>query len=345
MGKLNKTAHDWKSAKKEKDLAQKRQLEKIQKDLEELDQDASKKPRYSSASPTVFLSSDIKMKNDSSESSSDSKDFALEMDACAVCKDFSSDKGAPVECQECHNMYHRECHQPPISHQDASDPRCVWYCSWCTKNMKKVAKQINSKSFQAASNPVQERISSLESKNKAAFATPFKRHEIKTTPQSSTGNGSTGGSLAGWAALSGKSMNTTTVVSKTATTSKSSSPNLHTSSQKPVSSSSPSHSKDKTSKSAKPPKAGQKFAVSDDFDFAKALGGDLPSGSSKPGSNKSGSKLGSGWGGNAKPSVFPKATASSSSTSKSSSLSGTNAEKRIQSMKKKAKMNPKKSKV
>lgn len=42
-----------------------------------------------------------------------------------------------VECQECHALYHQECHKPPVTDQDVNDPRLVWYCAKCTKSLKK----------------------------------------------------------------------------------------------------------------------------------------------------------------------------------------------------------------
>ncbi|XP_039247771.2 integrator complex subunit 12-like [Styela clava] len=311
--KIVKT-HDTK--KKEKDSAQKRQFEKIQKDLLELDQEVSKKSRLDSQSP-AFLSNDkFRSGNESKRSplASDDKDYAIEMDelACVVCKGFSNDKGNTIECQECHNWYHRDCHQPPIS-EDANDPRCLWNCSVCTK---KVAKQISSKPSTVA-RPNLVRDNSFEPKNKSAFVTPFKRNEIKSTLQSS-GNGSVGGSLSGWAALSGK-----TIPQPSATTKQ----------VKPTTSGVLS-SKEKRDKSTKMPKVGPKLAVSDAF--AEALGADLPTGmasSSKSSSHKSNP---SSWISTSKSSMFPKAAATTSLAS---------AEKRFQNMKKKAKLNSKKSKI
>ncbi|ESN93662.1 hypothetical protein HELRODRAFT_88378, partial [Helobdella robusta] len=42
-----------------------------------------------------------------------------------------------VECQECHSLYHQECHKPAIT-EDVNDPRFVWYCFKCSKNLKKI---------------------------------------------------------------------------------------------------------------------------------------------------------------------------------------------------------------
>ena len=42
-----------------------------------------------------------------------------------------------VECQECHQLYHQECHKPPVTDQDVNDPRLVWYCAKCANKLKK----------------------------------------------------------------------------------------------------------------------------------------------------------------------------------------------------------------
>ena len=42
-----------------------------------------------------------------------------------------------VECQECHSLYHQECHKPPVTQREMSDPRFVWYCAKCTKERAK----------------------------------------------------------------------------------------------------------------------------------------------------------------------------------------------------------------
>lgn len=45
-----------------------------------------------------------------------------------------------VECQECHNLYHQECHKPQATDKDVNDPRLVWYCARCTRQMKRMVR-------------------------------------------------------------------------------------------------------------------------------------------------------------------------------------------------------------
>ena len=70
--------------------------------------------------------------------------------ACVVCKQIDYLPGNQlVECQECHSLYHQECHKPPATQQEISDPRSIWYCAKCTKNMKKISSK-SSKSVSAS---------------------------------------------------------------------------------------------------------------------------------------------------------------------------------------------------
>ncbi|KAH9366611.1 hypothetical protein HPB48_010282 [Haemaphysalis longicornis] len=77
----------------------------------------------------------------SPDSSSDGEDFTVDMgQVCIMCnqQDVTA-KNQLIECQECHCLYHQECHRPPATDYDVNDPRLVWYCARCTKNMKKMA--------------------------------------------------------------------------------------------------------------------------------------------------------------------------------------------------------------
>ena len=55
---------------------------------------------------------------------------------CCVCKSLMQDVGNKLmECHTCQNLYHQECHSPPVSNEEADDPRLVWNCSECSKTM------------------------------------------------------------------------------------------------------------------------------------------------------------------------------------------------------------------
>lgn len=48
-----------------------------------------------------------------------------------------------VECQECHNLYHQDCHKPQVTDKEVNDPRLVWYCARCTRQMKRMVRKTN----------------------------------------------------------------------------------------------------------------------------------------------------------------------------------------------------------
>ncbi|KAF2360122.1 Zinc finger PHD-finger [Trinorchestia longiramus] len=80
-------------------------------------------------------------RSDESDQEPDMNDLADEITSgisCTVCKKISFySVNQLVECQECHLIYHQECHKPPVSKVDITDPRRVWYCAKCTRNMRK----------------------------------------------------------------------------------------------------------------------------------------------------------------------------------------------------------------
>jgi integrator complex subunit 12 len=63
----------------------------------------------------------------------------IDPSGCVVCKRTEQRVGNEiVECQECHNLYHQECHKPSLENENVKDPRFVWYCSTCTSKRKKI---------------------------------------------------------------------------------------------------------------------------------------------------------------------------------------------------------------
>jgi len=58
---------------------------------------------------------------------------------CTVCNKTHQKTGNEiVECQECHSLYHQECHKPSLANENFKDPRFIWYCSVCTSRRKKM---------------------------------------------------------------------------------------------------------------------------------------------------------------------------------------------------------------
>ncbi|XP_068087483.1 integrator complex subunit 12 [Hyperolius riggenbachi] len=218
--------------------AEKRTSDKMKLDIGE-PVDLPKKPRLEKpearSSPiTVQSSKDLPMPDLSSFDETNADDFAMEMGlACVVCRQMTVFSGNQlVECQECHNLYHQDCHKPQVTDKDVNDPRLVWYCARCTRQMKRMA-QKNQKPAQkptsstaSAAMPVvkDQSIIKPELKPKPDSATSFlafKRSEVKVSSASSGNSSNTGSSssaasgLTGWLAI-GKTSNTAPVTSKLA---------------------------------------------------------------------------------------------------------------------------------
>ncbi|GFT79626.1 integrator complex subunit 12 [Nephila pilipes] len=124
--------------------------------------------------------------SESSEENADADDFAMEMGlACVICKSLDVTQGNQlIECQECHNLYHQECHKPPAT-DDYNDPRRVWYCAKCLKNMKKVTTKTQKATKSGVTVSSKESVSQSKCTRSEgsppATILPFKRTELKTT--------------------------------------------------------------------------------------------------------------------------------------------------------------------
>ncbi|XP_046511576.1 integrator complex subunit 12 [Equus quagga] len=135
------------TAEKVKKEAEKRPADKVKSDITEA-LDLPKKPRLEKpetrSSPiTVQTSKDLAMADLSSFEETSADDFAMEMGlACVVCRQMTVASGNQlVECQECHNLYHQDCHKPQVTDKEVNDPRLVWYCARCTRQMKRMAQK------------------------------------------------------------------------------------------------------------------------------------------------------------------------------------------------------------
>ncbi|MGH0157617.1 UNVERIFIED_CONTAM: hypothetical protein FKN15_033971 [Acipenser sinensis] len=133
---------------KSKKETEKRPSEKVKVDPGD-GVDLPKKPRLEKqenrSSPiTVQTSKDIPMPDLSSFDETSADDFAMEMGlACVVCRQMTVTSGNQlVECQECHNLYHQDCHKPQVTDKDVNDPRLVWYCARCTRQMKRMVRNV-----------------------------------------------------------------------------------------------------------------------------------------------------------------------------------------------------------
>lgn len=141
--------------------------------------DPPKKPRLEKqenrASPITVQTSKDLLPNIDDYDETNADDFAMEMGlACVVCRYIFIKLGYQlnmlshvlmltcccvsnchprqmtvtmgnqlVECQECHNLYHQDCHKPQVTDKEVNDPRLVWYCARCTRQMKRMVRTIN----------------------------------------------------------------------------------------------------------------------------------------------------------------------------------------------------------
>ncbi|KAM3831340.1 integrator complex subunit 12 isoform 1-T4 [Vipera latastei] len=211
---------------KVKKEVEKRIVDKIKVEISE-GIDIAKKPRLEkpeahTSSITVQSSKDLAMADLSSFEETSADDFAMEMGlACVVCRQITVTSGNPlVECQECHNLYHQDCHKPQVTDKEMNDPRVVWYCARCTRQIKKMAQKTQKPSQKpapavvsvapAVKDPLIKKPEiKLKLETTPAFLA-FKRTEVKTSATIS-GNSATASvssssnsGLTGWAAFAAK---------------------------------------------------------------------------------------------------------------------------------------------
>ncbi|XP_053885439.1 integrator complex subunit 12 [Malaclemys terrapin pileata] len=221
--------------------------------------DVPKKPRLEKqetrSSPiTVQTSKDLSMPDLSSFDETSADDFAMEMGlACVVCRQMTVTSGNQlVECQECHNLYHQDCHKPQVTDKEVNDPRLVWYCARCTRQMKRMAQKTQKPPQKPAPAVVSVAptvkdplVKKPELKLKLDTPTTFlafKRTEVKTTAAisgNSTGtsvSSSATSGLTGWAAFAAKTSSTGPSTTKLGSTAQSTSgkPAASSNNQKPV---------------------------------------------------------------------------------------------------------------
>ncbi|NXG49275.1 INT12 protein, partial [Psilopogon haemacephalus] len=221
--------------------------------------DTTKKPRVEKqearSSPiTVQTSKDLSVPDLSSFEETSADDFAMEMGlACVVCRQMTVISGNQlVECQECHNLYHQDCHKPQVTDKEVNDPRLVWYCARCTRQMKRMAQKTQKppqKTAPAVVSVVPAVKDPLVKKPEIKLKpeTPptflaFKRTEVKTSTAISGNSTSTSVSssatsgLTGWAAFAAKtsSANPSTAKLGSAAQNSSGKPAASSNNQKPV---------------------------------------------------------------------------------------------------------------
>ncbi|KAJ8335783.1 hypothetical protein SKAU_G00391250 [Synaphobranchus kaupii] len=211
---------------KSKKESEKRPSEKVKVDPGD-GADPPKKPRLekqeSRSSPvTVLASKDLSLPYLSSFDETSADDFAMEMGlACVVCRQMTVTSGNQlVECQECHNLYHQDCHRPQVTDKDVNDPRLVWYCARCTRKMKRMTQKPPQKAapVPVTAVPVVKDTLVKKPEVKPKPDTPstfqaFKRAEVKSSaavtsgPSGSNSSLQSSSGLTGWAAFGAKTAN------------------------------------------------------------------------------------------------------------------------------------------
>lgn len=241
--------------------------EKIKKDAEKRPADKMKdvtegvdipkkprleKPETRSSPITVQTSKDLAMADLSSFEETSADDFAMEMGlACVVCRQMTVASGNQlVECQECHNLYHQDCHKPQVTDKEVNDPRLVWYCARCTRQMKRMAQKTQKPPQKpaptvvsvapAVKDPLVKK-ADTKLKQETAFLA-FKRTEVKpptVISGNSSGNNvssSVTSGLTGWAAFAAKTSSAGPSTAKLNSTAQNNSgkPAASSATQKPV---------------------------------------------------------------------------------------------------------------
>jgi len=138
-------------------LEKEKNLDRLKKDLSELTDRPLEIKRSRLDSPALSSSShtpsptpppsrgeaDLEMEEEEGSEAGDSYgDLEMNLEdqfdcSCCVCKTFTQESGNKLmECSSCQNLYHQECHNPPVSNEMASDPRLIWNCSNCSNKGK-----------------------------------------------------------------------------------------------------------------------------------------------------------------------------------------------------------------
>ncbi|XP_035682485.1 integrator complex subunit 12-like isoform X2 [Branchiostoma floridae] len=200
----------------------KRSLEKLKQDLTDLNKEHKKPKLEKPDPPTVREGSPPALKKEQSSDEEEGEEgmetsadeFAEEMGlVCVICRQMNVTPGNQlVECAECHNLYHQDCHRPPVTDSDVNDPRKVWYCQRCTRTIRKMASKAQKTKPSATMSSSREKEHSAVKPKTPDLSTMqlFKRSETSSMTSSSTlsstGSGSQLTGLASWAAnISGKS--------------------------------------------------------------------------------------------------------------------------------------------
>merc|ERR1712142_294710 len=188
----------------------KKDLDRLKKDLSELADKPSDPKRARLDSPALSSSSHTpsptpppsRGEADASDGGGSEVEFGdlemnLEFDcSCCVCKTFTQESGNKLmECSSCQNLYHQECHNPPVSNHEASDPRLIWNCVKCIKKSIPGGKPASSSSSSLLK---EERKSEKEKSSKSSLSSgSSSKRSSSLKGDSGRGSSVTGSSVSG----------------------------------------------------------------------------------------------------------------------------------------------------
>jgi len=150
IGKQSRSVSSDRSDRDKLEKEKKKDLDRLKKDLSVLEERQPEAKRSRLDSPALSSSShtpsptpppsrgdvnDVDLSDPGSED--DYGDLDFNDCSCCVCKNFTQESGNKLmECSSCQNLYHQECHVPPVSNEKASDPRLIWNCDKCSNKGK-----------------------------------------------------------------------------------------------------------------------------------------------------------------------------------------------------------------
>jgi len=117
-----------------KEIEKRKDLDRLKTDLSQLE---AKRPRLESPALSNSSHESVGSPHDSETSQTEFGDLQMNIEldcTCIVCKSFNQESNNKLmECTSCQNLYHQECHDPPVAN---FDPRIIWNCSMCTRTRK-----------------------------------------------------------------------------------------------------------------------------------------------------------------------------------------------------------------
>jgi len=202
IGKQSRSVSSDRSDRDKLEKEKKKDLDRLKKDLSVLEERQPEAKRSRLDSPALSSSSHTPSPtpppsrgdvNDVDLSDPGSDDEYADLDfndcSCCVCKNFTQESGNKLmECSSCQNLYHQECHVPPVSNEKASDPRLIWNCDKCSNK----GKSFDSKGSSVKDDRKYEKDKSKSSGSSSRSGSSSSSSKHKPSPAKSDSRGSSG---------------------------------------------------------------------------------------------------------------------------------------------------------